>query len=367
MASCSPFDLPLRILRSCDGAVRTHDYGARMTAAKRPTINDVARAAGVTKGTASKALAPNGDRYQVSAVTRERVLAAARDLGFALADKAGKRHDRIALLFLGEAPNLDGINLGLHVALTEHLRRKRLDVVYQSMDRGSDDARRRALARVDGCLLVSRTPVLEREWTSWLAELRDLPPAVALNAGIRLPIPQVEPDDAGGAAALLARLLEQGHRRVAVVGRRHQPTPQHGSHHLRHAALVAGARAAGCEFNDWTDVEDAQVVRRLALLGDEAPTVLIGLSGWRFPELWGALMRAGVLMPRRLALATCDDPPFNAQMAPAVTGLTWSMPTLVEVALATLDVVLSGGQPTALTLVPQQVVERESTSGWQRA
>jgi DNA-binding LacI/PurR family transcriptional regulator len=291
-----------------------------MSPPARPTIIDVARVAGVTKGTASKALAPNGGRYPVSAATRERVLAAARDLGFAPADKAGKRHDRIALLFMGEAPNLDGINLGLHVALTEHLRRRRLDVVYQSMDRGSDDARRRALARVDGCLLISRTPALEREWDPWLAILAHLPPAVALNAGIRLPIPQIEPDDAGGAARLLDHLVGHGHRRLAMVGRRQQPTPQHGSHHQRHGALMTQARQAGVglQGSSWawqvlvTDCEFRGQTRAAALVTSSGLTVVRGtvtevpvavevvagksdrlyLGDCRFERITGAVVRA---------------------------------------------------------------------------
>ena len=161
--------------------------------------------------------------------------------------------------------------------------------------------------------------------------------------------------------------MQQGHHRLAVVGRRHQPTKQHGSHHLRHATLLAEAQVATCTLVDWTDVDDDAVMRRLQTAGVDAPTAIIGLSGWHFSALWSAWHRMGTAMPTHMALATCDDPPFNRQMTPALTGVTWSMNTLVERALATLDVVLSGSTPPAMTLVPQRVVHRASTLAWRRS
>jgi LacI family transcriptional regulator len=336
----------------------------RHTAA--PSISDVARRAGVTKSTVSKALALTAGRYRVSPDTRGRVLAAARDLGFARADRAGRQHGRLALLFCGDSPNLDGINLGMHTALIAAVRDRRWEVVYQSLDRVPRDARVRALQSVDGALLVGRLPDRREQWPALIEELAVLPPAVVIDAGFDLPLPQVAPDDAGGTASLVRDLVARGHRRLGVVGRLDKPH-QHGSHFRRHAAFLAAAAAAGVGAVDWCDRSDEEVVAALRRSRGGAPTALVGLSGWRFPSLWSALVRGGIDIPRRLALATADDPSFNGQMDPALTGIAWSMPGLVAAALDLLEDAIAGHAVGGTRLIPQEIRHRASTLGWHGA
>lgn len=329
-----------------------------------PSINDVAHRAGVTKSTVSKALASTSRRYRVAAETRERVLAAARELGFDSAGRAGRKHGRLALLFCGESPNLDGINLRMHTALIAAVRDRRWEVVYQSLDRVPRDARVRALQDVDGSLVVGRLPDREEGWPSLIEELAVLPPAVVIDPGFTLPLPQVEPDDAAGTTQLVQDLIARGHRRLGVVGRLERPH-QHGSHFRRHAAFLRAVAAAGARPVDWCDRGDEEVVAAMRLAGADAPSVLVGLSGWRFPSLWAALVRAGYDIPHRLALATCDDPSFNGQMDPAITGITWSMPRLVATALDLLEETLAGRAIERPRRIPQEVLHRASTLGWQ--
>ncbi len=327
------------------------------------SINDVARLAGVTKSTVSKALSAASGRYRVAHETRQRVLAAARDLGFDLAERAGRKHGRLALLFCGDSPNLDGINLAMHTALIAAVRDRRWEVVYQSLDRVPRDARVRALQDVDGSLLVGRLPDRREAWPALIEELAGLPPAVVIDSGFDLDLPQVAPDDASGTADLVQDLITRGHRRLGVVGRLMKPH-QHGSHRRRHTAFLRAAEIGGVSAVDWCDRSDAEVVAAMAQAGADAPTALVGLSGWRFPSMWSALVRAGHDMPRRLALATCDDPSFNGQMDPAITGLTWSMPALVSAALDLLEDALARQTLGPSRMIPQEVLHRESTLGW---
>lgn len=329
-----------------------------------PSINEVARLAGVTKSTVSKALAATTGRYRVSPATRERVLAAAKELGFTLVERAGHKHGRLALLFCGDAPNLDGINLGMHTALIAAVRDRRWEVVYQSLDHVPRDARVRALQDVDGALLVGRLPDRQDRWPMVIEELAVLPPVVVVDAGFALPLPQVAPDDAAGTAQLVRDLIAHGHRRLGVVGRLEQPH-QHGSHFRRHAAFLHETTVAGVGAVDWCDRSDDEVVAALRHGGSTAPTALVGLSGWRFPSLWSALVRGGYDIPRHLALATCDDPSFNGQMDPAITGITWSMPDLVRTALDLLDEAIAGKPVSGMRLIAQTVQHRASTLGWQ--
>ena len=59
--------------------------------AKRPTINDVAREAGVSKGTVSAVL---NARDSVSDITRQRVLAVMGQLNYRPSERAGRSRSR---------------------------------------------------------------------------------------------------------------------------------------------------------------------------------------------------------------------------------------------------------------------------------
>lgn len=327
------------------------------------TLQDLARQAGVSVATASKALSATSGRYRVAEATRERVRQAARELGIS-PRQARPRQGRIALLFGGESPNLQGSNTLLHLALVSALVERQVEVLWRSMDRGCAETRRRVLARVDGCLLLDRVPATEAGWSRWLSEIARFPPAVAINPGRSLPIPAVSPDDAGGCRLLLEALARRGHRQLALIGHlRH--SAQHGSQFRRHAALLEQAQRLRLRLEDWSDQEDTVVAQRLVQAGARGPTGLVGLSGFTMPATWSVLVAAGLAVPQRLALITCDDPPLNQELRPPISGLGCAPALLVRSALQVLDRTIDGAPCAGEILVPVQVQERDSTLGWQ--
>ncbi|MCR6490206.1 LacI family transcriptional regulator [Amycolatopsis sp. OK19-0408] len=172
---------------------------------KRPTITDIAREAGVSKGAVSYAL--NG-RPGVSEATRRRITEIARSLGWSPSNTAralsGGRTGAIGLV-LDRPPELffpallDGFpgELLLHVAAG----REASLAVFR---------RWHAERRVDGVLLTEPDRAAEL--------VRIGLPAVLLGGPGGLPgVPTARVDDTAAAAEALAYLAALGHRRVVRI------------------------------------------------------------------------------------------------------------------------------------------------------
>ncbi|MED5621924.1 LacI family DNA-binding transcriptional regulator [Ideonella sp. BN130291] len=186
-----------------------------------PTLLDVARAAGVSEMAASSAL--NGGRRgsaRVSTETRERVLAAAEQLGFrpnaTARALANRRTNAIGFVanFLGEEPNLyflevfSGVIQGATAA-------GQTTAVFTLNDWAEAPARLPALCdgRVDGLILLG--PRLQDDGSAWLPRHTPMVSVQAdrsVNGAVN-----VESDDESGAHGMVQRLLSMGHRRILYV------------------------------------------------------------------------------------------------------------------------------------------------------
>jgi DNA-binding LacI/PurR family transcriptional regulator len=174
---------------------------------KRPTITDIAREAGVSKGAVSYAL--NG-RPGVSEATRRRITRIARELGWSPSSTAralsGGRAGAIGLV-------LDGPSEVVVPALLDGFSPELVVQVATSHDAALAVYRRwRAERKVDGVLLMG--PGCAGEL------VRIGLPAVVLGGPGGLPgVPSVRVDDAAAAAEVLEYLAALGHRHVVrIVG-----------------------------------------------------------------------------------------------------------------------------------------------------
>jgi LacI family transcriptional regulator len=191
-------------------AARSHGTGAFVT------LRDVAGLAGVSIGTASKALNGGG---KLARETRERVIACARQLGFRPNDLAQSLH-RGQSLTVGAISN-DSVGrfaMPIMEGLEECLSDRSMSVFLCN---AGDDPEREARhvesllgKRVDGIVVTGRRA--------------DLRPRLAVR-GVGVPVVYVYsqiddpaalcllPDDEGGAALACAHLAGLGRRRIAHV------------------------------------------------------------------------------------------------------------------------------------------------------
>ncbi len=184
---------------------------------REPTIRDVARAAGVSSATAARALGGYG---RVSAAARERVLAAATNVGYRANTLArsmitGTTHTLGVVVADIENPFFASIVRA--ISDTAHARGFEVMVTNSDEDLGTERAVVRVLfeKRVDGLIIAPAAS----EHGEHLAELlaRGLPIVLIDRTVTGLAVDAVVVDNRRAAREAVSHLTALGHRRIAVV------------------------------------------------------------------------------------------------------------------------------------------------------
>ncbi|MGH3372698.1 MAG: LacI family DNA-binding transcriptional regulator, partial [Nocardioidaceae bacterium] len=187
----------------------------------RPTINDVARAAGVSKGAVSFAF---NNRPGLAADTRERILATARELGWTPSSRARSLSVSRAFAFglvmarppetLRADPFFPSFIAGLETELSEHGYALLLQVVPEHDGEHQSYRRLAEAGRVDGVFVTDL--YVDDPRPALLAELGL--PAVVVGPALGEPFwPAVGVDDGPGVAATVQHLIDLGHTRIGHV------------------------------------------------------------------------------------------------------------------------------------------------------
>ncbi len=276
----------------------------------RPTIRDVARRAGVGRGTVSRVI---NDQPNVSRRTRLKVEAAIAELRF-LPNPVGRqlslgRSMTVGVIapFLtrpsvvdrlrGVAGSLGGSGYDMIAFDVESVERR--DVVFR------DVLTRHSL---DGLIVIS---------------IRPRPGEVATMADAGMPcvlvdtshpcLPRVVIDDVGGGALATRHLLELGHRRVAFIGDVPDSSLGFSSSRLRSWGFRKAIVAAGLPFSyDQVVVarHDRATARDLArrlLCSPDRPTGIVCASDTQAFGVLEAAQSLGVPVPEGLSVTGYDD------------------------------------------------------------
>jgi len=294
--------------------------------ARRPTIVDVARAAGVSTAVVSYAL--NG-RPGVSAATRERVLRVADEFGWrpsaaARSMRTGSRAvglvlDRSAVGTPAEASG----GLEFVVALQEVLVTRDLALVLQVVD-GPEAASALyaewwAERRFD--VMVVTEALEDDPRVDALRKLRA--PAVVVGGAPGVDDNAVAAATVGDGEAMVRvgrYLLELGHRQVALVT---GPADRHQTH-VRAAALGHVLRTSdGSLLHEVTDgsPEAAAGVTRRLLTGGQPPTALVVGTDQMAVAALDVARRSGVSVPWDLSLVSANDSALCRLATPSITAL----------------------------------------------
>lgn len=291
---------------------------------RRPTIDDVARAARVSKGAVSFAL--NG-RPGVAESTRARILAAADQLGWTPSASARSLSTQRALavgLVVAREPELLGADpffppfiAGIETVLARRGHALVLQVTPNA-DTELDGYRRLAAdRRVDGVFLSDLR--VEDPRPRALAELGL--PAVTIG---RLPdsrLPSVSIDDRPGIEAAVRHLIELGHRRIAHVG-----GPSyfvHGATRLaawRKVMLAAGLADDLAVTADFTASGGAAATAGLLDLA-QPPTAIVYANDVMAIAGVSVAASRGVAVPGQLSVTGFDDTELARHLSPALTSV----------------------------------------------
>jgi DNA-binding LacI/PurR family transcriptional regulator len=344
------------------------EYADGVNAARRPTLADVAAAAGVSPSTASRALA---DNPLVNSQTRERVWEAARRLAFEpnqMARSLRTRSSRLVGMLLPD------VAVASYASALRGAQRVLEDAGYQvmAMNTGRDPEHERAALRtlygrhVDGVLVATSGGFVENETPVVFFD------HVLAGRGLGF----ATPDNHGGVSALVRHLVEaHGHERIAYLGAPLEAAPggprlDHGSaserlEAFRHVMgtlrlpVVPEYLAAG--DHAWSDVSAGRAARALLELS-EPPTAIVAASDTLALGALRELRRMGKRVPGDVALVCFDDPIDGDLLDPALTALTRHYGDLGELAAGLLLEGLRGAvqsEPAEIR-VPLELVVRAS-------
>ncbi|MEV4775849.1 LacI family transcriptional regulator [Microbacterium sp. LTA6] len=325
----------------------------------RTTIHDVAKAAGVSVSTVSKAV--NG-RYGIADATVRRVLDAVRELGYEsslVASSMRARRTGVIGVLLADfepfsAEILKGVGSAAHGTAFDLL-------AYSSRQGAAEGWERRSLSRLSGTLIDAAIMV-----TPTVVSASTEIPVVAVDPHTgRAGLPTVESDSFGGALAATRHLIELGHRRIGFLAGR----PDLRSAGLRDAGYRRALGDAGILVDPALigvgryDLETTRESARLMLAGDTRPTAVFAANDLSAIAVIDVAQEMGLRVPDDLSVIGFDDVPEASRRALPLTTIRQPMHRLGVVAAEMVFAQLSGEPLEQLhVILPTRLVVRATTA-----
>ena len=328
----------------------------------RPTMNDVARAAGVSLKTVSRVV--NGETT-VAPDLAARVRAAVESLeyrphlGASLLRRNDRRTRTIGVL-LEDVSN--SFSAALHRAVEDEARARGIHVLTGSLD--EDPSRERELAaafaqrQADGLILA---PTGDDQ--SYLAGLGGMPVVFVDRAASHADGDTVVATNTAGAAGAVRHLIAHGHERIAYLGDLRRLTTARDRHR---GYLRAMGRRPGPAVHDLHDSRAAERAALGVLRGPHPPTAIFAAQNLITIGVVRALRHLG--LARQIGLVGFDDFPLADLLEPAVTVVAQDPARMGRTAAAALFERIDGrdGPPReiriATTLIPRG--SGEITGSW---
>ncbi|MEH1127995.1 LacI family DNA-binding transcriptional regulator [Micromonospora sp. CPCC 206061] len=335
----------------------------------KATLRDVARAAGVSAATASRAL--NGSARNVRQENIARVLEAAAALNYEphLSAQAIARGSTSTVALVvsgvddpyfssiaaGVAAGAEAADLTVTMAVSDRSPERELQIV-----RTLRGHRPRAIiltgSRIEGA--DTRDALIEE-----LTAYRTAGGSVVMISQPDLPFPTVAIDNAGGARRLAQALVGRGYRRFAVICAADRIRTSRD----RCQAFVTGVREAGlreplvaeAEFTRAGGYAAARVlIARGALAGEDPIEVVFAVNDVMAIGAMTAFRDAGLAPGGGVAVAGFDDIAAALDVVPALTSVSVPLRAVGEYAI---ELALSEADPTRVVPVATTIALREST------
>jgi LacI family transcriptional regulator len=333
----------------------------------KPTINDVAARAGVSKKTVSRVI--NGEAGLREAM-RARVETAIVELGYAPNPQAralafGRN---FTLVLLHDNPNAQTV-LNFQKGVLDAIGGSDLALVVRPVDRNSADlmsdinsflARHRPLA----ALLLP--PLSERDDLAALCRSLDVRCVRVGSALLDDPEHCVASNDCDAVRAVVAHVIAQGHRRIGFVrgpaGLRSAAERERGfvSAMAEHGLAV---RASLCVEGTYRFESGIAAGRRL-LDQPEPPTAVFASNDEMAAGVMHAALERGLRLPEQLSIAGFDDSPTARHVWPALTTVRWPIVEMGALAAQKAVAGILDIHPFAEETVtlPSAVVTRDSVT-----
>ena len=343
------------------------------------TLQTVADRVGVSRMTVSNAFSRPD---QLSAPLRQRVLAAAAELGYAGPDPAARALARgtagsVGVLMTDSLTYAftDEVATGFLGAIAAELAPTGLALTLLSSAARGDVVPARDVP-MDGAVIYSCDS--DSAAVDWLVR-RGLP-LVFVDQEPKPGVASVNVDDRSGARAAAQHLVDLGHRRVGIVTGELAgphgvvvPADTTSEHHVSRERMLGWMDAL------WAAGVDLQVVRQ-ALIPEEAaydaatvlldreepPTAFLCFSDVIAHWVVRAAEDRGLRVPADLSVVGFDDNPLARRMRPTLTTVRQDVAGKGRAAAAALTTAIESARsgtaaPVSQVVLPTELVVREST------
>ncbi|MEV6057418.1 LacI family DNA-binding transcriptional regulator [Streptomyces sp. NPDC052107] len=328
---------------------------------KRPTLADVAARAGVSTALVSIVMR---DAKGASTATRERVLQAAREIGY--------RPDTRARLLRSQRSRLLGVEFGLqhpfHADLVEGIYAAAEPAGYQialsavTAGRGEQRAVETLLAdRCEALILLGPQAPAAR-----LAELAAQLPVVSVARRLRPQVPGLEvvrTADDEGARQAVEHLVALGHRDIAHIDGGRAP----GAADRRRGYRTAMNRHGLAEHirilpGGLTEEEGAEAARTLST-ARRRPTAVLAFNDRCATGVLDVFLRSGIAVPGDISVVGFDDSHLARLAHIDLTTVGQDIPRLAHLAVNRAVARLEGDQtPAGEDVIAPHLVIRGTTA-----
>ena len=326
-----------------------------------PTLSEVARIAGVSQMTVSRAL---NNQPGVSPEKREEILRISDDMGYVI--------NRVAQKLSGGRTRIIGVIAQLHSLYTSELvlgvgsatRAAGYEMLVYSLgepDKQPPGSIIELLQQiVDGVIVILP---FETDYLGLLANARL--PIVTIDQGSDLPFPAVTADNYHGACLAMQHLAELGHKRIGfITGNERLASARERYQAYRDMTKQLGLACdddliARGDFLQKAGYEAAKGLMALA----EPPTAIFAANDVSAAGAFVALREAGKRVPDDVSVIGFDDVPLANQLYPALSTIRQPLPQMARAAVNILLAMIAGLEaPSQRLSLPTQLVARGSTA-----
>lgn len=345
---------------------------------QRVTMTEIARAAGVSQAAVSLVLAGSAKAHRIPPATAARIRETAKKLGYTVRERNKKTAQTAGRLAAGNGPmaNASGTR-SVGVIFVEY-RGLSGDILYSPAYLGLCRAAtghevwqygamgwanlaewlRSGEMRVhDGVVVFSHREVAA-------ADLKPLDglkiPYIMMNRDPEgLHAPRVLFDAYNMAYGLMEMLLQQGHRRIAMLGTRSPIPSAVGQRNGYREAL----RAAGChdadleilETAEWDEAQFRDGVRDLLRRRPDV-TALYAFFDRYVDGIYAGAREAGRRIPDNLSVVATGGQPVGQRINPPLTTMRYPMLEMGEAAFRLLERIWRGESVPPRTIIPGELL-----------
>ncbi len=339
--------------------------GERAESKRRPTINDIARLAGVSKKTVSRVL--NNSPF-VREETRVRVNALMQDLGYTPDPQARglafRRSFLVGMIF--DNPNAQMV-VTMQEGVLAGLKGSGFELVVHACDRNAPDFLKEVSAFVErqklfGVILLP--PISENDALVDLLKERGCHYVRMASATIDAPNNLVASTDSLATAEAARHLAQLGHTRIGFIA----GPPGFRSREERRDGFLGGLREHGIDLPARYAVDGAYTyesgiaaAEKLLRL-DPRPTAIFSSNDEMAAGVYHAARQLGIAIPEQLSVVGFDDTPVSARLWPPLTTVRWPIHAMGLAAAQHLLRAAGQQMPQSESSVfPAFLVERDST------